>query len=201
MKLISEDSEYGLRAVVWMAQRPGQAHKVRQIAQGTRSAPGYLVKVLKSLCKAGILSAQRGSRGGFALQRHPRQLSVLDIINSVDFLERVRCCPLALQTHGANLCPMHRRIDDALTSIEVSFARSTIQDLLDDPSASKPMCESQVVFKAPSCSPTCNPPLAHQAFALALTAVNRQPRVARAKLTAPPRSHSGSGGARTIPPG
>lgn len=133
MRLLSDASEYGLRAVVWLARHPGQAQKVREIAQGTRAAPGYLIKVLQALAKAGILSAQRGSSGGFRLQRHPDMVSVLDIINAIDPIERIHTCPLDLESHGDRLCPMHRRIDDAMASIERSFSESTIEDLLDEP--------------------------------------------------------------------
>ena len=90
MKLLSDASEYALRAVVWLAQRPGLPQKTREIAEGTHAAPGYLVKVLQSLAKAGILSAQRGSHGGFSLERDPRDLSVLDVIEAVDPIERIR---------------------------------------------------------------------------------------------------------------
>jgi Rrf2 family protein len=140
MKLLSDASEYGLRAVVWLAQRPGQAQKVREIAQGTRAAPGYLVKVLQTLAKARILSAQRGSTGGFRLERDPAQLSVLEVVNAIDPLERIHTCPLGLEAHGRRLCPMHRRIDDAMAAIEQGFADSTIADLLAEPSPSRPLC-------------------------------------------------------------
>jgi len=142
MKLLSDASEYGLRAVVWLAQRPGQAQKVREIAEGTRSAPGYLVKVLQALNKAGILSAQRGSHGGFRLERDPAALSVLEVINAIDRIERIRTCPLGLEAHGECLCPMHKRIDDAMAWIEQSFGESTIEDLLTEPARSRPLCDA-----------------------------------------------------------
>lgn len=129
MKLLSDASEYGLRAVVWLAQRPGGAGKVREIAEGTRSAPGYLVKVLQSLARAGILSAQRGSQGGFRLERDPAALTVLEVINAIDPIERIRVCPLGLDDHGDRLCPMHQQIDDALAVIERTFSMSTIAHL------------------------------------------------------------------------
>lgn len=141
MKLLSDATEYGLRAVVWLAQRPGQPQKVREIAEGTHAAAGYLVKVLQSLAKAGILSAKRGSLGGFELQRDPATLSVLDVINAVDPIERIHTCPLGLTAHGVHLCPMHRQIDDALASIEASFAKTTIRDLVTQPSRSQPLCD------------------------------------------------------------
>lgn len=142
MKLLSEAAEYGLRAMVWLAQHPGQAQKVREIAEGTRAAQGYLIKVLQALVKAGILSAQRGSSGGFRLERDPAELSVLEVINAIDPIERIHACPLGLESHGAGLCPMHKRIDDAMADIERSFGESTIGDLLSEASLSRPRCEA-----------------------------------------------------------
>lgn len=142
MKLLSDATEYGLRAVVWLAQRPGQPQKVREMAEGAHAAPGYLVKVLQTLAKAQILSAQRGSTGGFRLERDPAELTVLEVINAIDPIERIHTCPLGLEGHGACLCPMHRRIDDAMAAIEQSFGDSTIKDLLAEPSASPPLCDA-----------------------------------------------------------
>jgi Rrf2 family transcriptional regulator, nitric oxide-sensitive transcriptional repressor len=142
MKLLSDACEYALRAVVWMAQRPEQPQKVRELAEGIHAAPGYLVKVLQALTKAGILSAQRGSRGGFTLECDPARLTVLEVVNAIDPIERILTCPLGLKSHGKHLCPMHKKIDDAMAKIEASFGSSTIQDLLNQRSRSKPLCDA-----------------------------------------------------------
>ncbi len=139
MKLFSDASEYALRAVVWLAQYPGEPKKVKEIAAGTQSPAGYLIKVLQGLMKAGILTAQRGSNGGFALKRDPATLSVYEVVQAIDPIERIRNCPLGLAAHGANLCPMHKRIDDAIASIEENFRQCTIKQMLDEPSASIPL--------------------------------------------------------------
>lgn len=142
MKLLSEASEYGLRAVVWLAHNPEQTQKVREIALSTQAAPGYLIKVLQSLAKAGILSAQRGSQGGFSLRRDPRSLTVLEVINAIDPIERIHTCPLGRPEHNDRLCPMHKRIDDALVLIEQSFAASTIADLMTEPAPATYACDA-----------------------------------------------------------
>jgi Rrf2 family transcriptional regulator, nitric oxide-sensitive transcriptional repressor len=145
MKLLTDASEYALRATAWMAMRPGVPQKVREIAEATHAAPGYLVKVLQSLAKAGILSAQRGSTGGYSLLRDPATLTVFEIINAVDPMERIHTCPLGLSTHGKDLCPMHRRVDDAMAAIETSFRETTIHDLISTPSRSTPLCNALTV--------------------------------------------------------
>ncbi|MGD7652527.1 MAG: RrF2 family transcriptional regulator [Verrucomicrobiales bacterium] len=139
MKLLSDASEYALRGVVWLAQRNGRTFKLREIADGTKAAPGYLIKVLQSLTKAGILSTQRGSTGGFSLIRDPATLTALEVINAVDPIERIHTCPLGLKSHGTCLCPMHKQIDEAMATIEGAFENSTIADLLDSNASSIPM--------------------------------------------------------------
>ena len=137
MKLLSEASEYGLRAVVWMAQCPAEPQKVKDIAAQIKAAPGYLVKVLQELAKAGILSARRGSQGGFLLERDPSRLTALDVINAIDPFERIATCPLALDAHALELCPVHRRIDDAMATIEENFRQLTIRDVIAHGAATK----------------------------------------------------------------
>lgn len=155
MKLLTDAGEYGLRAVLSLAQRPGQPLKVREIAETTHAAPGYLVKVLQTLARAGILSAQRGSQGGFTLERDPETLTVLEVINAIDPIERIRTCPLGIEAHGQCLCPMHKRIDDALALIEQSFAASTIADLMGGPSdaAAAGLCNSHAVHPTVNAQP------------------------------------------------
>lgn len=145
MKWLSDASEYALRAVVWLAQQPGGTFKLREIAEGTHATPGYLIKVLQSLAKAGVLSTQRGTNGGFTLIRDTRELSVLEIINAVDPIQRIRTCPLGFASHGNCLCPMHRRIDDAMEAMERSFGESMIAGLLTEKSSSPPWCDALVV--------------------------------------------------------
>ena len=142
MKLLSDACEYALPAVVWLAQQPAGAYKVREIAQATRTPPGYLVKVLQQLAREIILSGQRGSHGGFTLIRDHEDLTVLEIINIVDPMERIHTCPLGLKSHGNHLCPMHRRVDDAMAAIERGFATSTIADLTHAANSGKPSCNA-----------------------------------------------------------
>lgn len=141
MKLLSEACEYGLRAVIWMAQSPGQPQKVKDIAEEINAAPGYLVKVLQELTKAGILTARRGSNGGFTLRSDPSKLTALDVINAIDPLERITTCPLDLESHATALCPIHRGIDDAMGMIEDGFGQLTIREVIADASTLNPVCK------------------------------------------------------------
>ncbi len=152
MRLLSDAVEYGLRAIVWLAGQPRKPHKLQTIAQATGAASGYLIKVLQALAKAGIISAHRGTTGGYALARDPHSLTVLEVVSAIDPIERIRSCPLRLPAHAHGLCPLHRRIDDSLASIERDFARTTIAELALNQSASDQACTGL------SQSASCDPP-------------------------------------------
>ncbi len=138
--MISQTAEYALRAIVFLAGQD-EPQTTQQIAEVTRVPAGYLSKVLQSLAREGLVHSQRGLHGGFTLTKPPKRLTVWEVIDAVDPIQRIRSCPLGLKSHGANLCPMHRRLDDAMAGVEKAFRRSTVAELLADPNPSKPLCE------------------------------------------------------------
>src|SRR5690606_24224619 len=111
--LFSQTAEYALRAVVCLAQHADTSLTTQQIAEMTRVPPGYLSKVLQSLARAKLVASQRGIGGGFTLLRPPDKITILDVLNIVDPLVRIKTCPLGLKSHGTKLCALHRRIDEA----------------------------------------------------------------------------------------
>lgn len=144
MRLISEAGEYGLRAVIWLATQSNDSYKVKEIAEATQAAPGYLVKVLQDLAREGIVSARRGNQGGYSLRRDPHRLTMLEVINAIDPFERITTCPLRLAEHGRILCPLHRRIDETIVMIERTFSQTTIGELAFPRKPKVPLCPISV---------------------------------------------------------
>jgi Rrf2 family protein len=140
--MFSQTAEYALRVVAHLAAVGGKSATTREIAAGTRVPEGYLAKVLQSLSRAGIVRSQRGPGGGSVLARPPEELTIYDVVQAVDPIRRITSCPLGLKSHGSALCPVHRRLDDALALVERAFRDSTIAGLLSEPSRSKPLCDT-----------------------------------------------------------
>lgn len=138
--MISQTAEYALRAVVWLASRTEKLVSTADIARATQVPAGYLSKTLQILARAGIVESTPGRTGGFKLGRSPKELSVLDVINAVDPLQRIHECPLKLKAHAHALCPLHRRLDDAARSVEQAFASSSIAEMLATPNGLQPLC-------------------------------------------------------------
>lgn len=138
--LISQTAEYALRAIVYLATNPNLPVTNKEIAEAARVPAGYLSKVLQSLGRAGLVNSYRGLGGGFILTRDPADITILHIIQAVEPIQRIHSCPLGLAAHGVNLCPLHRRLDDAMANVEKAFAQSTVAELLAEETTSKPLC-------------------------------------------------------------
>ena len=131
--MISQTAEYALRAIITMARNPEAAQVTQQIADAAHIPAGYLSKVLQSLGRAGLVSSHRGLGGGFTLTKKPAEMTVYEIVQAVDPLQRVRTCPLKLEEHAHKLCPLHQRLDEAMAQVEKSFRETTVAELLPMP--------------------------------------------------------------------
>jgi Rrf2 family protein len=128
--VISKTTEYALRAVVALAGADGQPMLSPHIAETTQVPQAYLSKVLQTLVRAGLVSSQRGQGGGFILAKPPSDITVLDVVDVVDPIPRIETCPLSIESHSAKLCPLHRRLDEAIASIRASFGSTSLADLV-----------------------------------------------------------------------
>lgn len=138
--MLSQTVEYALRAIVVLAADRRSPWTAQAIAAKTLVPQDYLNKVLQPLTRAGLVTAQRGRNGGFMLTRPPEEVSVLDVISVVDPLRRIKHCPLGLKSH-TSLCPLHRKLDDAVRIVEDAFRSTTIAEILANPSPILPLCE------------------------------------------------------------
>ena len=139
--MFSQTVEYALRAVVHLADQSPLPRTTDQIATATLVPKPYLSKVLQGLCQAKIVQSKRGIGGGISLVKPPSELTILEVVNAVEPIGRIRTCPLGLTAHGVRLCPLHRRLDNALAQVEQAFQNTTLAELLAEPTTSRPLCE------------------------------------------------------------
>lgn len=147
--LISPTAEYALRAMVAIAQADPEPLVTSAMAASTKVPPGYLPKVLQTLRKAGLVESKRGLNGGFNLARSSEGISILDVINAVDPLKRIERCPLGLKQHATHLCPLHRRLDEAIAVAERSFGLTTMAELLSSAGNRSVLCPDEDPRRGP----------------------------------------------------
>lgn len=86
MKLSSR-SEYGIRALLELAQRRGQGPiQSREIAERQAIPDAYLNQLLLILRKAGLVQSVRGPAGGHLLARDPDRITMAEVIGALEGL-------------------------------------------------------------------------------------------------------------------
>ncbi|HVT93391.1 MAG TPA: Rrf2 family transcriptional regulator [Bryobacteraceae bacterium] len=143
--MLSQTTEYALRAMVALATSSSEALTAQEIAASSHIPLDYLSKVLSLLSRAGLVHSQRGRGGGFQAARPASELTVLEVVTAVDPLRRIKTCPLGLPVHGENLCPLHRKLDDAVRIVEEAFSATTIESLVGGTLCQGETCHAKAV--------------------------------------------------------
>jgi Rrf2 family transcriptional regulator, nitric oxide-sensitive transcriptional repressor len=138
--MLSKTAEYALRMVACLASDAEQAASADLLCEQTKVPRRYLHKVLQDLVRAELVRSRSGPGGGYMLARAAEDISILDVVNAVAPLERIRHCPLGLPSH-TSLCPLHKELDQAYAATEDAFARVTIGELLRSESRIVPLCD------------------------------------------------------------
>lgn len=138
--MLPKTAEYALRSAVSLARVPDESQSADQLAEETKVPRRYLHKVLQDLVRAKLVRSQSGPGGGYALARQPEKVTVLDVVNAVAPLERIRQCPLGLSSH-TKLCPLHAELDRVYKATEDALRKVTLAQLLRSTSSILPLCE------------------------------------------------------------
>jgi Rrf2 family protein len=130
--VLSGTAEYALRAVVYIARRPGgEPVRATDLAQAIAVPRNYLSKILHGLSRAGVLRSTRGKRGGFRLAVPPEDLPLLRVVSVFDDVTARRTCLLGRpECSDRRPCPVHHRWKAASEEIARFFRETTLGDLL-----------------------------------------------------------------------
>ncbi len=88
----TKKSEYGLRALVYMACNPEKKFSVKEISGKEDISKRYLEQIFLTLKKLGLIISSKGSQGGYILARSPKEISVADILNVLEDTKDSSCC-------------------------------------------------------------------------------------------------------------
>jgi len=130
-----------------LAYMPDELVSTAQLAEVTHVPMNYLAKVLQLLARSDLITGRRGVGGGYRLKRSAKEISLLDVINAIDPIERIESCPLNLDNHTSKLCPLHARLDAAHKMIIDQFDGMSLYDMLAEDPSVRPLCNTEMTSK------------------------------------------------------
>lgn len=122
---------YGLRATVLLAGKQGEGFvTIRELSDELDISFHFLTKVLRRLTNSQILESYRGPNGGVKLNRNAADITIQDIIKSLDENFIVSECALGLPIfQNPKACPIHNDWTEVKSKIETMVKTITIREL------------------------------------------------------------------------
>ena len=128
---ISTRGRYGLRAMLELAQRFGEAPVLMStLAQRQGLSRKYLHTLLTALKSAGLVRSVRGPGGGFVLARPPAQIKLSEILHAAEGpLSLVDCVADRRACNRSKRCLARRVWRDLSGAIEDVLDNVTLEDI------------------------------------------------------------------------
>jgi len=107
MQIIRQETDYGIRALLYLLSADGATAPCGEIAEVCEIPQSFAYKVLRKLAEAGIVRSGTGCKGGFELARQAREVSLADIVQAMQGrLELSKCVFDADACSRRDHCPM-----------------------------------------------------------------------------------------------
>jgi len=135
--MLSATCKYGIRAVIFIASRPGQKTNtgLKQIAEKLIIPQPYLAKILQVLSRKKILHSSKGPHGGFHLLIPAEKLTLMDIIEAIDGGDFFDSCYVTgekcnFDKPDNGVCILHNDLRKEKDNLAKFFSSKTIEDLV-----------------------------------------------------------------------
>lgn len=131
MEIIRRDTDYAIRALLYLAGREGESASCRQLAEACDIPQSFAHKILRKLANASLVASRAGRAGGFRLDRDPRQVSLHEVLNAIQGPVAVSRCVREPKTcprrPGCPLSVQWSKLQDSLVGL---LDDTTLQDLM-----------------------------------------------------------------------
>ncbi len=131
VKLITKDSDYAIRALMVMAERPADFMAIRDISKSQGIPYQFLRGIVQRLIRHGLVISRKGVLGGVRIKRDPKKVSIVDVIRIFQGeLELADCIFRKKMCSGRANCVLRKEINRVKKMVKKEFKGVTIAKLL-----------------------------------------------------------------------
>lgn len=130
--MFNKETEYAIRGLVYIQKqnqhnlRPG----IDEIARNIDAPRFFTAKILQRLVKQGFLTSHKGKGGGFQLPNNKSDLSLKDVIVSIEGDKLLTGCGFGLDDCNCESpCPLHENYAGIRSAIDTLVSTETIRSL------------------------------------------------------------------------
>ena len=134
--MFSNSCEYGLRAIIFIAQQTTKNHKVSlsTISEEINSPQAFTAKILQKLTRNNLVKSIKGPYGGFEIEIDKLDtIALRDVVDIFDGDTIYTRCGLGLSLCNENSpCPMHHKFVKIRDELKNMLENTTLSGLLQD---------------------------------------------------------------------
>jgi Rrf2 family protein len=129
--LVTRETDYAVRTVLYLARDSSRMASVTEVARVMHIPKSFLAKILQRLVRSHILASMRGVKGGFMLARKPSEISLLDILESIQGPTGINVCAIdSRRCRFSAACSVHPVWVEIRKEVERRLKKQTIAKLL-----------------------------------------------------------------------
>lgn len=126
----SKTTSYALSTLNFLADHPGAKFSAKQLHEELDIPWPYLRQLLTTLSKSGFIKSVQGRNGGFLLQKSANEITLAEIVDSVEGLNVLDTCIMGFKKCPFNHdCAMHETWEQTRKGILKVLRNTTLSQL------------------------------------------------------------------------
>lgn len=129
---LTRAAEYAIRCITFLSkQGRGVLASRNDIAEQAEIPPQFLAKIAQDLAKAGFIEIRQGARGGFVLLKEPREITLLEVVETmIGEINLNDCVGRPSSCNALNACGVHRVWIMARNQLRETLRQATFDKLI-----------------------------------------------------------------------
>jgi Rrf2 family protein len=130
---LSKTAQYAIRVISYMAIKKQNLYSASELIKKLKISDKYLKRILTTLSNSGILRSTQGRYGGFGLAKKPEDITLYEIVASIDNIEKYFGCILGFdECSDENPCSVHQQWAPIRNQIIDFLHNTTMSNVLDN---------------------------------------------------------------------
>jgi Rrf2 family transcriptional regulator, cysteine metabolism repressor len=131
MQLLTRESDYALRALLYMGQSKKSTMSVTELIEKLKMPKAFMRKILQKLEKAGFLISKKGNKGGFTLKKKSEAIFIIDVMKAFQGKVSLLNCVLKSKIcPSKKSCPLRKKIMSIEEKVILELGSVTLAGLL-----------------------------------------------------------------------
>jgi len=129
------ETDRAMRTVLHLAENYPMCISAKEIAEEKNITSRFTLKILRKLKLAGIVKSIRGNSGGYALNREPNEVTMLDVVHAIEGELCLQKCienPDNCNMNASKTCSIHKHICGLQHEITQKLKSVSFQQLIDE---------------------------------------------------------------------